>query len=125
MERNTVQRRAVQRALVEAGRPVGPAEIHAIARTDAPGLGIATVYRCIKRLLDEGTIVAVDLPGEAPRYELAGKEHHHHFRCNACERVYDLTGCPDRFDTLTPKGFQLTGHEVYLFGTCRDCAAGA
>ena len=82
MERNTVQRRAIHKVLEQTGRPMGPPEIYEAAREHAPGLGIATVYRTIKRLLDDGFLSQVELPGEAPRYEMAGKGHHHHFRCS-------------------------------------------
>jgi Fur family ferric uptake transcriptional regulator len=123
MERNTVQRRAIHRAFEESGRPMGPPEVFDAARGIAPGLGIATVYRTIKRLLDEGWLQQVELPGEAPRYEVAGKEHHHHFRCNNCNKVYDLQGCPNAFKQILPKGFSLEGHELFLFGRCENCAA--
>ncbi len=125
MERNTAQRRAIQRVIQESGRPVGPPEIFQLARELAPGLGIATVYRCINRLLDEGSIVAVDLPGEAPRYEMSGKAHHHHFCCNGCNKVFDLLACMEQFAELAPAGFRLEGHEVYLFGKCDSCLASA
>lgn len=122
MERNTIQRRAIHKVLEDIGRPMGPNEIFQEAKAMAPGLGIATVYRTIKRLLEEGWLTAVELPGEAPRYERAGQEHHHHFRCNGCDRVYDLKGCPTSLQTLTPKGFQLESHEVVLYGRCATCA---
>ena len=122
MERNTVQRRAIHKVLEQTGRPMGPPEIYEAAREPAPGLGIATVYRTIKRLLDDGFLATVELPGEAPRYELAGKEHHHHFRCSNCNRVFDLTGCPQTFKQILPRGFSLEGHEIFLFGRCMDCA---
>ena len=122
MERNTAQRRAIHRALEESGRPMGPNEIFDAAKLFAPGLGIATVYRAIKNLLEENVLAQVELPGEPPRYELAGKDHHHHFRCNSCNKVYDLQGCPDSFKQFLPKGFKLEGHEIYLFGLCTACA---
>lgn len=121
MERNTAQRRAIHKAMEDAGRPMGPNEIFDAARAHVPGLGIATVYRAIKHLLDDGFLAQVDLPGEPPRYELAGKEHHHHFRCSNCRKVFDLDGCTDSFRQMLPKGFKLDGHEVYLFGRCEEC----
>jgi len=121
MERNTVQRRAIHKVLEQTGRPMGPPEIFESAREHAPGLGIATVYRTIKRLLDDGFLAQVELPGEAPRYELAGKEHHHHFRCTNCNKVFDLAGCPAAFKQIVPKGFTLEGHEIFLFGRCQEC----
>lgn len=121
MERNTTQRRAIHRALEDAGRPLGPGEIFEAARSLVPGLGIATVYRAIKRLLADGFLAEVELPGEPPRYELAGKAHHHHFRCTSCRKVYDLDRCTDSFLELLPRGFRLDGHELYLFGRCAEC----
>ena len=123
MERNTVQRRAIHKVLEQTGRPMGPPEIYEAAKEHAPGLGIATVYRTIKRLLDDGFLTQVELPGEAPRYEMAGKGHHHHFRCSICKRVFDLQGCPGAFKQILPRGFSLEAHEIYLFGRCVECGA--
>ena len=122
MERTTAQRKAIQNVLEQAGRPLSPPEIFAAARAIAPGLGMATVYRTIKRLLDDGEISQVELPGEAPRYERAGMGHHHHFRCNGCNKVFDLMGCASQFEKCTPAGFKLESHEIYLFGRCETCA---
>ena len=93
------------------------------AQRHLPGLGIATVYRTLKSWLEEGSLVQVDLPGEPPRYEATGKQHHHHFHCRACDRVYELEGCPDGLKSLTPAGFSLESHEVVLYGRCATCAA--
>jgi len=123
MERTTAQRKAIHAVLERSGRPLSPPEIFQEARTMAPGLGMATVYRTIKRLMDEKTIQQVELPGEAPRYERSGMGHHHHFRCNSCNKVYDLFGCHNEFQNCTPSGFALESHEIYLFGRCEACAA--
>ncbi|MCC6348323.1 MAG: transcriptional repressor [Candidatus Eisenbacteria bacterium] len=123
MERSTAQRRAILKVIEEAGRPVGPGEIFEAARVLVPGLGIATVYRAIKQLIEGGHLAQVDLPGEPPRYEAAGKAHHHHFRCSLCRRVFELDRCGDSFQQFAPKGFHLDGHELYLFGRCRECTA--
>ncbi len=121
MERNTSQRRAIQRVMQEAARPLGPREILEAARRHIPGLGIATVYRTIKRCVDDGTLSQVELPGEPPRYELSGKNHHHHFRCRGCNKVFDVRGCPKNLSNLTPAGFRLEDHSVVLYGLCLEC----
>jgi Fur family ferric uptake transcriptional regulator len=121
VERNTRQRQAIRNALEKADRPLGPLEVLKAARIFAPGLGIATVYRTLKGLVEEGWLVAVDLPGEPPRYETAGKTHHHHFRCRRCDRVYEIRGCPPDLKRLAPRGFRLEGHEIVLYGLCTTC----
>lgn len=124
-ERRTRQRSAIRDAIAEAGSPVSPREILERAQSHVSGLGMATVYRTLKLLADAGEVQSVEIPGESPRFELTGKGHHHHFYCRACERVYEVEGCPGDFAELTPPKFELDGHELVLFGRCDKCAVPA
>ena len=120
--RQTPQRTAIRDAIDRADRPLSPREVLDQAREAVPRIGIATVYRNLKDLVEEGWLVTVDLPGEPPRYERAGKAHHHHFRCRACERVFEVDGCCFiGRDGNLPSGFQLERHEVILHGLCASC----
>jgi Fur family ferric uptake transcriptional regulator len=121
MQRDTAQRRAIRRALVEAGRPLGALEVLESSKRHAPRLGIATVYRTLKSLCAEGEVAVVELPGEPPRYEAAGKGHHHHFLCDRCGKVYELGGCLGGLKDLLPRGFKMTTHELLLHGRCAAC----
>ncbi len=121
MIRNTAQRRAIRKILAEADRPLSPEEILTGAQGIVPNLGMATVYRSVKSLVEEEWLVAVDMPGESQRYEQAGKAHHHHFNCRVCGRVYDFDGCPTGMDDLVPPGFVMDDHEIYLYGRCSSC----
>lgn len=120
-ERRTKQRDAIRSAIERAGVPISPKEILESAQSHVAGLGLATVYRTLKILADEGLVACVEIPGEAPRYELAGKGHHHHFCCKSCGKVSEVHGCPGDFADLTPRGFRLDGHELVLFGRCGTC----
>lgn len=124
MQRNTRQKSAVKAVLDAADRPLTPQEILGGAQLDVPGLGIATVYRVLRGLLEEGEASAVELPGQAPRYEMAHRGHHHHFQCRACDKVFEVSGCPGDLSRLAPAGFQLDGHEVVLYGRCATCVTG-
>jgi Fur family transcriptional regulator, ferric uptake regulator len=123
MQRETRQRRAIRQTFEETDHPLSPKELLEGARKHVEGLGIATVYRNIRNLQDEGWIVAVDLPGEPSRYEVSGKGHHHHFHCRDCDRVFEVEGCPGNLKSVTPEGFQLERHEFVLYGLCEACAA--
>lgn len=85
---------------------------------------MATVYRTLNSLLEEGFVAAVELPGEPARYEVAGKPHHHHFHCRRCDQVFEVPGCPGNLRSVVPDGFRLESHEVVLYGSCAECAAG-
>jgi Fur family ferric uptake transcriptional regulator len=122
MQRQTTQRRAIRQCIEDADRPLSPAEVHAAAAGKVPKLGLATVYRALAAMKEEGQLAVVSLPGEAPRYELAGKPHHHHFHCRQCDRVYELNGCPGDLKRLAPEKFVVESHEVVLYGLCPGCA---
>lgn len=121
MERRTRQREAIWLTFERAARPLGPQEVLEMARSDVPGLGIATVYRNIKSLVAEGGLRSVELPGAPDRYEVAGKDHHHHFHCRTCDGVFEVETCQGDFDAITPQGFRLEDHEITLYGVCGAC----
>lgn len=122
MERSTRQRSAIRSVIDAAGRPLSPQEVLETAQAEVPALGIATVYRNLKMLVDEGAIAIVTLPGDNPRYESAEHAHHHHFQCTLCKRVFDVHACPGNLAQLAPKGFTVEHHELTLYGRCEECA---
>jgi Fur family ferric uptake transcriptional regulator len=123
MERSTRQNTAIRQAIEAAGRPLSPTEVLGEARRHVAALGLATVYRNLKSLVDEGAVQVVTLPGEVPRYEIAHPGHHHHFRCDVCQKVFDVHQCPGDLAGLAPPGFTVDRHEITLYGKCSECAA--
>jgi len=111
---------AILRAIHEAGRPVSVNEILDILSDT--GIGIATVYRAVKKATADGILARVELPNAAARFEPAGLPHHHHFACGTCDKVFGINGCPRGLDALAPDGFVIHGHEIVLRGLCGECA---
>lgn len=120
-ERASRRRDAVHHVIAAAARPLSPQEILRDARRTVKGIGLATVYRNLKRLTAEGAIRLVTLPGEGARYESAASAHHHHFQCTQCRRVFDVSGCPGDLRRLAPRGFVVERHDITLYGRCPDC----
>jgi Fur family ferric uptake transcriptional regulator len=121
MGRQTRQKDAIESVIKDAEAPLLPEEIAELARRHVPGLGMATVYRALKRLQEDKKVTIVELPGQAPRYEPTGKGHHHHFICRQCRRVYDLMACPGDIQRMPPAGFLVESHEITLIGLCKKC----
>ena len=121
--RQTRQRAAVIRTLREAGRPLSPQELHEGANAACPGLGLRTVYRHIQELSAAGKLMGIDYPGQPLRYELVSGEHHAHFICRHCQRVYDLPVSVPDFPIEDPPGFKITGQETIFYGACPTCEA--
>ncbi|MGP8172962.1 MAG: Fur family transcriptional regulator [Terracidiphilus sp.] len=120
-KRNTRQKAAIREALIAANRPLSAEEALEEAQHRHPSLGIATVYRNIQTLIEEGWLRPVEVPGDSTRYEVAGKGHHHHFQCNECGRLYELEGCITQVRPKLPRGFRATGHEFFVYGLCAVC----
>lgn len=125
MQRSTRQRAAIADAFTSEGRPLSPQEVLDVAGASVPALGIATVYRNLKSMTEEGLLQVVSIPGEAPLYEPASLEHHHHFQCKVCHRVFDIDQCPGDLSRMAPRGFVVEGHDITLHGQCSDCASQA
>ena len=117
------QQMTVLRVLDEADGPLSARELW--SRLSGTGVGLATVYRALQRGVEEGTLESVEGLGSGVRYEPKDREHHHHFLCSACDRAFDLVGCVEGLEFLVPDRFQMTRHEVVLFGTCDACGNAA
>lgn len=122
-QRRTRQRQVIEEVIHAAAGPLTVNEIHERASADIDGLGIATVYRTLKLLLEGDRIQTVILPTGETRYESTGLGHHHHFHCRSCDLVFDLETCPvsvprGRYEA----GFVVDDHELTLYGTCPACS---
>jgi len=119
--RNTNQRRAIEDAIRRMVRPLCVDEIVLEGRKAVPSLNEATVYRNLKWLTARGILRRIKHPERGTLYEVANKDHHHHFLCRVCDRVYELPGCPLKESHATPPGFVTEDHEVFLNGICATC----
>lgn len=119
--RKTKQKDAIRSAFLRADRPLSPEETLTMAQGEVNGISIATVYRNVGALVDERWLTPVELPGEARRYEVAGKDHHHHFHCKSCGKVFELEGCAIELKPKLPRGFRASRHEFFKYGSCAAC----
>ena len=104
-------------------------EIYDLAKEESPEIGLATIYRTVQVLLELHVIEKVTFDDGFARYELNGEEtgsghRHHHAICTLCGKVYSLE--TDLLDTLEKQvfeslGFEVTDHEVKLYGLCSAC----
>ncbi|MBN1403075.1 MAG: transcriptional repressor [Opitutales bacterium] len=114
--RETKQRNAIKRAIESAGRPVGPKEILELACGEVPNLGIATVYRNIKTMVEKGELDPVDLPGQAPRYQPPSEKKPHLFICEKTDRVFTIDPKAADFKPALPEGFVLDRFQIICYG---------
>ncbi|TFV67484.1 UNVERIFIED_ORG: transcriptional repressor [Bacillus sp. AZ43] len=103
-------------------------ELHALLRERGDSVGLATVYRALQALVDEGQLdVLRSAEGEAA-YRRCSPSHHHHLVCRSCGRTVEVADPPvERWAAriATEHGFTDVQHQVEVFGTCAECAARA
>lgn len=117
MVRKTQQRAAIRQVFEEADRPLSAPEVLQDAQAYVPGLGIATVYRNIKTLVEDAWIKTVELPGDPNRYELADRKRNVYFRCHETNRVFSFDLKLPDMSGLLPGDFKLENATVLLEGT--------
>ena len=120
-KRRTHQRAAIDIVIGKMECAFTPQDVLDHAQSTCPGLGIATVYRAIRDLTEQGRIRRIVVSGGAPLYERTDVAHHHHFRCESCGEVTALEGGALKEDYRFPSGFKVSSHEVVFSGTCPDC----
>jgi Fur family transcriptional regulator, ferric uptake regulator len=133
---NTRSRRAVLKAICEAGGQASGAELLALGRTHHPPLGVVTVYRTLDLLLSLGLVRKLHLAEGCHTYALSlaggqnetrGNEPHnhgHHIICQQCNRAVEFNGCD--LDAVimmveAQTGFRVEEHWLEMFGVCPAC----
>ncbi|GHC00908.1 Fur family transcriptional regulator [Cerasicoccus arenae] len=119
--RETKQRAAILATLRIAEHPLTPKEIREQAADHAPGLGIATVYRNIRLLLDSQEIEALEVPGHRTCYLLPRSNQRAVVICRKTNRVRLAEGMDIKIDhDSLPEGFQPEEIEIYIYGQFVD-----
>ena len=124
--RRTVQRAAVYRAVAsDLGHPTAGAVRKRLGR-EFPSLSLATIYRVLDSLVDEGVVRLVPTSGGGARFD-ANVAPHQHLVCARCGSMEDfadprLAAVP--LPARVPGGFRPEGLDLRVTGTCADCAAG-
>ncbi len=114
--RDTRQRNSIKRAYETAGRPLGPKEVLDIAAAEVPNLGIATVYRNIKSMVEKGELEVVELPGQAPRYQLPSTGEKHLFIDEKTNSVFTIQPDLTNFTPVLPEDFKLKRFQLICYG---------
>jgi Fur family peroxide stress response transcriptional regulator len=99
------------------------AQIHDAIGPDLPGLSLATIYRNLEVLVDEGLVDEVSVPSSSTRYD-GNPRAHHHFLCDRCSRIIDV-------ELPEPRMLRRKLHDAYALrarsvsidfhGLCPEC----
>ena len=93
-----------------------------------PNIGIATIYRNVSELCEEGKINKIKCKEGPDRYD--GNEIKHiHFECDSCHQIFDIEVKEDEESKINNHFKKLTktinakydDKEIWLSGLCSKC----
>ena len=97
-------------------------------KSQMPEIGIATVYRNLAELCENGDIIKIKSKSGPDRYD-GNIEPHIHFECNNCHEIYDI----EMQSTATKKveneirrlaediGAEYSNSSISIDGLCKKC----
>ena len=115
--RETRQRVAVSAALDDVDSFVSAQQLHSRLRNQGDGVGLATVYRTLQQLAEDGEVDVLRTSETESMYRRC---------CRYCRHTVEVDSLAvERWARriADDNGFVDVGHVVEVFGTCAECAA--
>ena len=124
MKRRTWQRDAVRDELAVSPGFVSAQTLHSALRERGSSIGLATVYRALNDLAQEGEADSLQQEGESLYRACTPGSHHHHLICRSCGKTVEIEA--DQVESWAREvaaghGFEEPSHVVDIFGVCADC----
>ena len=97
--------------------------LYTILKEKEPNISLATLYRNLNQLAENGVIKKIDGLDTSSHYDHNTRAHYH-FICDNCKRVFDVSAdvAPDIVEkTEAQTGFIVKSHDIIFNGICRDC----
>jgi len=123
--RDTPQREQILDAFLKREEHVTAEQLYDMVKKKDPSIGQATVYRVLKLMVEAGLAREVDFGEGVMRYEHRyNHPHHDHLVCRGCGKTVEVVD--SIIEELQKRvaesfGFELTDHEMYLYGLCENC----
>ena len=120
----TPARLGVLEALESAETPLDIATVTEYLKKQKIKADKVTVFRIINALTDKGITKVIHFNEGKLRFEHAGAADHHHFICERCGYIEDISDC--RIDQLekeinNKKELLIKRHSLEFFGLCQLC----
>ena len=97
--------------------------IYEQARKEIPNISLATIYRNLKLMKDNGELLELDLGVGQSHYD-GNVTNHYHFRCDKCGQLFDIDQPVDKaidVSVARQTGHEVTHHVLEFRGICKRC----
>ncbi len=122
--RVTSQQRMVSDALGRHGGFVSAQGLYSALRSGDRPVGLATVYRSLAGMVDDGSADVIATSTGESLYRLCSPAHHHHLVCRVCGRTVEIASpTVERWAAKVgaDNGYTHVEHTVQVSGLCSTC----
>ena len=122
--KRTKQREIVLSVLKHSDIPLSAADICSKMEKIAGTVWMSTVYRVLELFVKKGVVIKTNvMNSKMAVYELNCFNHKHYAVCMNCRKIIVMDNCPMKefIPKLEDDDFQVMGHNLEIFGFCRDC----
>lgn len=122
--RQTPIRKQVLAVLEASIVPIDVQTIHKNLQQKEIKADIVTIYRILEVFVAKGIVRSILLDSHKQRFELTSLPHHHHFTCQNCGSISDISDCElEQFQTGIEKRKQIKirSHRLEFSGLCFQC----
>ena len=122
----TKQRELILTFLYQKEGHFTPEEIYLLLKQEYPDItiGIATVYRTLTLLENEGIATSLSFGAQGKKYEFGMQKHHDHLICTQCGEIiefFDETIEAQQEVIAKKFNFKMQDHTMKITGICEKC----
>ena len=102
-------------------------DLYEILNEEGLSASLGTIYRALAAFSDKHILKQLTIRGGRAFYEWSfEREHHDHLFCTDCSTIEEFSD--EVLENLQHKvarrhGFELTGHVMVLYGSCKGCVS--
>ena len=123
--RMTAQRAAITQMISDQKGFVSAQQLHEQMMVAGQKIGLATVYRTLQSMSDDGELDVLRLDVETLYRRCQTSSHHHHLVCRNCGRTVEVSGAGVEEwarSVAASAGFSEVEHTLELSGLCAQCS---
>ncbi|MCL2474844.1 MAG: transcriptional repressor [Chloroflexi bacterium] len=125
LSRHTRQKEIILEILQEADTHLDALQIFERASQKMPRLSLATVYRNLKSMSEQGAIAVGNFGEGHAHYEIVNtlSSGHHHLKCLSCGNIWEFDRSAAQLVTGVKEvnGFKIYSARLYIEGLCLLC----
>lgn len=111
------------RVLTESGRHMTAEELFMECKSRKISISLATIYRNLGILVEQGALRKISIAGESDRYDF-NLSNHDHIICEKCKQVRDIQLGDFTRQIEEKLGSSILSYELNIRYICPDCMTG-